>query len=253
MNRLEGIDAESRELAAALLRGETPDDAEYIYNGRNRLFVTTLPDGRKVCVKAFRKLGMFRGLIYGLLSTPKARASYRNAMRLRELGFETPAPLAYAEERGMAGCRVMRSYYICEALDGWREIRWWEKWPDRDAMVSALGKEMVRLMKAGVLFRDFSPGNVLVKGNDPYRFAYVDVNRTKFGVRSRRKMMSMFKRINIVEDETRRLGRAVADAAGWDRDETERKAARQLRRFLWMKNDVLHPMKNFFKRLVGKN
>lgn len=253
MNRMEAASEEALTLAGQLLAGELPPGAECIYNGRNRLYALTLPSGRRVCVKAFRRPGAFRGLIYGILSTPKSEKSYRNASRLTELGFMTPAPLAHAEERLWGGLRLGRSFYVCDMLEGATEIRDWQTWPDRDVMVEALGVEVARLMRAGVLFRDFSPGNVLVTNRNPYRFAYVDVNRTDFGVRSRLRMMSMFKRINIIEEETKRLARATARAMSWSEEDTQREALTVLRRFLWMKDEFLHPMKRFFKRLVGKN
>ena len=107
-----------------------------------------------------------------------------------------------------------------------------------------------RLFRAGVLFRDFSPGNVLLRTGTPageYRFVYVDVNRTDFGVRSRRRLMSMFRRINIVEAETSRLARALARDMGWDPEATRLRALGVLRRFLWLKDDVQKPLKRLIR------
>lgn len=252
MNRIEAVSKEVENVAKRFLAGEIPTEAECIYDGRNKLYKLTLPSGQAVCVKAFRRLGIIRGLNYALFSRPKSVASYRNARRLLELGFKTPAPLAHAEEMLCGGLRLGRSVYICELLEGAEEIRNWQERADRDEMVAALGVEVARLMQAGVLFRDFSPGNVLIEAGSHYQFTYVDVNRTDFGVHSRRRMMSMFKRINIIPEETARLARAVAPAMGWNTAQTEQKALQILHRFLWMKDDVLHPLKRFFKRLIGK-
>lgn len=241
------IEKEAQELANTLLKSGVPADAECVYNGRNQLYTLQLPCGEKVNIKSFKRPGVLKGLIYGIFSTPKAEKSYRNAQRLRELGFDTPAPYAYAVERLWGGLRIGHSYYICRQLENFSEIRWWERRSDKQQMVDALGEEMKRLYEAGVLLRDFSPGNVLLVGTDPYRFAYVDVNRTDFGVRSKRRMMSMFKRINIVPEETERLARSFARAMRWDEDDTARRALNILHRFLWKKDSFLKPL----KRAIG--
>ncbi len=83
----------------------------------------------------------------------------------------------------------------------------WELREDRDELVEALGREMARLTAAGVLFRDFA-GECPAETMTAAAFTFVDVNRTDFNVKSRRRMMTMFRRINIVPEETARLARA---------------------------------------------
>ena len=95
-----------------------------------------------------------------------------------------------------------------------------------------------------LLRNDTAPGD--------YRFVYVDVNRTDFGVRSRRRLMSMFQRINIVEAETERLAAALARAMGWNERDTRLRALGVLRRFLWKKDTIQKPVKRFLRSLVGK-
>lgn len=242
--------AELRGLADLLTRGEIPSGAELVYDGRNRLYVHTLADGRRVNIKAFRRGGLIKGLIYGRLRTDKARRSYNNAQRLLSLGFDTPEPLMACSLRSGGRWRLERAFYVCAQEDNVTDTRWWERRPDRDAMVEALGQEMARLFRAGVLFRDFSPGNVLLRTDTPrgeYRFVYVDVNRTDFGVRGRRKLMTMFRRINIVEAETERLAGALARTMGWNQRATQLRALGVLRRFLWLKDDVQKPLKRLLK------
>lgn len=237
-------------LAGTLLRGEIPTGAELVYDGRNRLYVHTLPSGRKVNIKAFRRGGALKKLIYGRLRFDKGRHSYDNARRLLALGFDTPQPLMTCSARSAGRWFLERAFYVCAQEDAVRQTRCWEEWPDRDALVEALGQEMGRLFRAGVLFRDFSPGNVLLRTGTPageYRFVYVDVNRTDFGVRSRRRLMSMFRRINIVEAETSRLARALARDMGWDPEATRLRALVVLRRFLWLKDDVQKPLKRLIR------
>ena len=235
-------------LQKELLEKGIPPEAELIYNGRNKLYKLTLPSGLTVNIKAFRRLGIIRGMVYALFSAPKSVKSFRNSERLIELGFRVPLPYGHVEEREWGGMRLGRSYYISEQLEDFEETRCWENWPDKEDFCEALGAEMAKLYRQGVLFRDFSPGNVLLVSRKPYRFAYVDVNRTDFGVKSRRRMMTMFKRINIVPDETARLARAMARSMGWEQDATEKEALGILRRFLWWKDDFMKPIKRMFRR-----
>ena len=247
----ERVKKESLELAASLLESGVPGSAQLIYDGRNKLYVHTLPCGKRVNIKAFKRQGWFRGMVYALFTRPKSVKSYRNSKKLKALGFRVAEPLAHSEERLWGGLRLGRAYYVSEQLENYHETRNWETWdgaeglPDKERLCDALGAEMTRLYRAGVLFRDFSPGNVLV--DSELNFAYVDVNRTDFGVRSRRKMMTMFKRINIVPAETARLARAFAKEMGWDVAVTEAEALEVLRRFLWWKDTFWRTLKNLIK------
>lgn len=242
-------DAPLYELAARLVRDGMLADARVIYSGRNTLFTVNAGE-RVACVKAFRRVRFIKGVIYGFFRRSKARSSFENASRLRSMGFDSPAPLAYCETRTRLGL-YDRGYYICDYHPELVETRCWERWPDRDAFVGALGREMGRLADAGVLFEDFSPGNVMCRRGPGggYEFWYVDVNRTRFDVWSRRRLMSMFKRINIVEAETARLARAFARDRGEDPARVEAEALGVLRRFLFWKDHVQKPVKRFFKRL----
>lgn len=238
-------------LKTDLCAGCEPQGARVIYAGRNRLYTVALPDGTVACVKDFKRAGLLKGIIYGFFRDSKAHRSFDNARRLLDMGFDTPAPLGWCETHKRLGL-LDRAYYICEFRPDVAETRCWEEWPDRDAFVDALGREMARLFRAGVLFEDFSPGNVMYRreADGNYRFCYVDVNRTRFGRHGRRKLMTMFRRINIVEAETGRLARATARALDENPDRMERRALRVLRRFLFSKDRVQKPLKRFFRRLI---
>lgn len=232
-------------LSSRLLREGVPEEAELVYDGRNRLYVYTLPSGLRVNIKAFRKLGLLRGLIYGLFARSKARKSYENSHRLLNAGFMVPYPYSYAEKKWLGGMCLKQAYYLSAQLDGARETRYWESWADRDAFVDALGIELSKIMDAGILFRDFSPGNVMLLSKAPYRFAYVDVNRMNFGVKSQRRLNTMFSRINQIPEETARLGRAFARARGLDEKQWESIALESVRK-LQRKKAILHSIRDFF-------
>ncbi|MCM1370218.1 MAG: hypothetical protein NC204_07605 [Candidatus Amulumruptor caecigallinarius] len=241
--------AACRTLIDRMLVNGVPAEAVKIYDGRNKLYKYRLPSGEMVNIKAFRRPGVLKGLIYGIFTTPKSEKSYRNACELLKLGISTPTPYAHGEKRAWFGLKLEASYYVCHHEDNVEEVRFWEKWEDRDKFVEALGAEMSHLFKQGVFFRDFSPGNVLLASRKPYKFIYVDVNRTTFNVKSRRKMMQMFKRINIVPAETERLARVVARNMGWNQDYTVAEALQILKKFLWKKDSLLRPVKTFFYKI----
>lgn len=270
-DRLEVACREAQTLCRRILEDGLPEEAELTYSGRNQLYAVPLKCGVTANVKVFKRPGALRGIIYGIFARPKSLKSFVNARRLLSLGISTPEPLAHLEERIWGGLRLARSCYVCVHIKEAEEIRCWEDRADRDELVEALGREMARLTEAGVLFRDFSPGNVLLKqdrrttpthldrsnlengsmlsdaSRHGYAFTFVDVNRTDFNVRSRRRMMTMFRRINIVPEETARLARAYARALGEDERAMETGALKTLRRFLWKKDILLATLKKLIR------
>lgn len=225
-----------------------PEDAEVIYCGRNVLYKTKI-DGVTFVVKQFRKPHFVNSIVYTNFRSSKAARSFANARRMLELGFNTPAPVAYAEAR--SGFRLIDSIYVSLELRDASELRQWERRADADELVQALGAEMYRLMKAGVWHKDFSPGNVLFTGlgDSGYVFHYVDLNRMQFDVRNRAKLMRMFRAINLSLYETAKLARVFAVIAGEDPDRTEDEALLQLLGYLNGRYRKLR-LRMFRKRLI---
>ncbi len=230
-------------LAETLAGKGVPPEAECIYRGRNRIY-RLVYEGVEVNIKAFRVPGNIKSYIYGAM-TSKARRSYDNSVRLQELGFNVPDPIAYVEIHD--GPALKESYYVCRQLHA-KDVRLWENMPDNEPLVRAVALELSRLHKAGVWHKDFSPGNVLYTGNaaSGYKMYLIDVNRMQFGVTSKRSLMDNFRAINIVPEETERLARYYAEYMGLDPDATSREALRVLRRFL-RKKDILHGLKRIVK------
>lgn len=184
------------------------DDAKVIYRGRN---IVAEVDG--LCVKAFAVPGAIKSLIYGSMRRPKARRAYENALRLRELDIYTPCPAGYV--LNTSGSLLRESYYVCDMLRDYSELRGIEKRPDFDALAAALARFMLDLHRKGVFFKDFTQGNVLFKEEgDNYRFALVDINRMEFGVTDHRKLYTNFGSTLDTEAGQRTLARHYAAAAG---------------------------------------
>lgn len=195
-----------------------PADANVFFRWRNTLAVANTPRG-EVNIKQFKLPNFINALIYSTFRHSKARRSYEFACRLIELGICTPTPIAYIENRH--GIRLRDSYYLSEQIKA-SEIRYVNSHPDEKGVLEAFGREMVRLHKAGIYMRDFSPGNILFNEdeNGEYRFFYVDLNRLNFNVTSANKLMEMFR---IIVEDTRQLeivARSYAIQAGLNVEST---------------------------------
>ena len=184
-----------RTLAHQLQDSGMPEQTQIIYQGRNTIGVL---DG--LCIKSYKRLGVIKGLIYSFFRLPKAERAYFAAERLRELGIDTPAPrvLVICNKGG----RVNRSYYVCDYYDGWETLRGVEKRSDFKALAVALAAFMKDIHSKGVLLKDFSQGNVLFRkdGEGNFHFAVVDINRIRFGVEDRSRLLSAFGKILDTHD-----------------------------------------------------
>ncbi len=180
--------ASDEQLLRCLAARGLPDNVRVIYRGRNIVAATA---DERLCIKAFGVPGFIKGIIYGFFRTPKAVRAYRNALKLRELGINTPAPRGAVT---VSECGILRqSYYVCDMLHGWHDLRGVEGRPDFDSIARALAAFMLRLHRLGVLMKDFTQGNVLFReSGGGYEFALVDINRMKFGVSDRRILLGNF-------------------------------------------------------------
>ncbi|MCM1520544.1 MAG: lipopolysaccharide kinase InaA family protein [Lachnoclostridium sp.] len=195
-----------------------PDDAQLIYNGRNRIWRVMI-DGMPVIVKAFRRPRLLNALIYKTFRKSKAYRSYHNSLRLMQLGFSVPAPIAYAEVS--VGPLLADSYYFSAEVKG-DDLRYWERRTDCRELEAALAGEVNRIINAGVCHLDLSPGNVIftrdATGN--YTFSYIDLNRMKFDVSDYDRLLTAaFQRLNELEP-TLSVARQYALQSGQDVDET---------------------------------
>lgn len=210
-------------LVDTVVAGGLPADSRMVYDGpRNTVVAVATEAVGDVSIKAFKIPIWINRIAYGMLRASKAARSFNNAMRLLSLGFDTPEPIAYAEQRtlGLFG----RSYYFCRHINGVHEVRDIERLPECGAILREIAALMVRLHRAGVLVKDFSPGNVLYRTDREGKRHYmlVDINRMAFDVHDRERQMSMFARLLNTEELTAQLAqdycREAGIAAGADTD-----------------------------------
>ncbi len=169
---------------------ESWDYGDIIYQGRNTL--------RKIdgtISKKFATPPIWRGIIYGFFRKSKARRSYEYALKLQGL---TPAPIAYRELRY---CGILReSWYACkqsECQHTFNELINCPDFPNRTAILQAIGRFTATLHRQGVLHADYSGGNILFN-DDGSLVQVIDLNRIRFHKNIGTKQgLKNFERLNI--------------------------------------------------------
>ena len=167
---------------------------ETVHWGRNYLYATLLetPSGPlEVVVKQFRNQGWRRRWERRLRGSKAAR-SWRVAAALMAAGIATPRPVALVESSAPAG----PSFLVTEKLVGAFEVRHFFRRLNGDepagdfpaveplAFLAELGGMARRLHDAGIVYRDLSLGNILVRpGADGLELYLVDLNRARTGQR----------------------------------------------------------------------
>ena len=165
----------------ALLDGS---DCEILHEGRNRVAVLSLPrkDGTKadIVIKEFRSRGINK--LKSIFLPGKASKAWTGAHRLLEREIDTPFPVAYLEERRRFSLR--RSYYLSERIEGVEEVRSLFRSLSSqklESLLLALARCLSTCHQRGVLHRDLSDGNILVRKSNQnhYQFFLIDTNRVR--------------------------------------------------------------------------
>jgi serine/threonine protein kinase len=159
-------------------------DTEILLDRRNRVGVVALPqqDESKVdiVIKEFRSRGVNR--LKSLFLRGKAFKSWRGAVALVERGIDTPSPVAYLEKR--KDLFLDQSFFLAERIGGIEEIRFlFPKFPPSELrrLLISLSQHLSTCHKKGILHRDLSDGNILVKKDKQgeFRFYLIDTNRIR--------------------------------------------------------------------------
>lgn len=146
---------------------------ETIHKARNEIKIYEHGNA-KINVKKFCIPPVINRFIYSaLIRTPKAKRAYNNALEIRKRGFNTPKPLGYIIERGP--WLINHSYFVSEQVEGMRPVG---HGCENTDLIKALAKYTAQLHEAGLLHRDFTPGNILYsESGGAYTFSMVDINR----------------------------------------------------------------------------
>jgi len=145
---------------------------------------------RDIVVKEFSSRGLVR--LKSLFQDSKAARAWRGALALKERRLGTASPAAYLEKRKHGF--VERSFFFAARVDGATEIRGLFRSlqaAELEPLLSALAAFLSECHDRGVLHRDLSDGNVLVKTDDlgGVLFYLLDTNRIRL-----RKRLGEFRR-----------------------------------------------------------
>lgn len=218
---------------------------EKVFEVRNRIY-RHIEDGNIMAIKCFSIPNFINRIAYSYLRPGKARRSFMNSLKLQQAGIKVPAPIAFREvyRNGL----LAESFYVSEFIDNLKEVREWHRSPDRDRIVNGVAKVMADLHRAGIFFRDFSPGNILY--DKDWNFYLVDVNRMDFNCHNPILLFRNFRAIHSDIEEVIRLAEIYCRYTPFEdidpRDIIE--VARD------QKIDYINEKKwhRFFKRLINK-
>jgi len=159
-------------------------ETEILLDSRNRVGVVTLPfQGQKkvdVVIKEFRSRGVNK--LKSLFLSGKAFRAWQGGMTLKEKEIDTPPPVACLEKK--KGLFLDESFFLTERISGVQEIRFlFLKLPSGELrdLLASLSRYLSLCHERGVLHRDLSDGNILVKKGKSGEFKYylIDTNRVR--------------------------------------------------------------------------
>ncbi|MDO4770364.1 lipopolysaccharide kinase InaA family protein [Porphyromonas sp.] len=157
-------------------------EGKTIYQERNEIKTFSMEDGVTINVKRFTVPNIINKHVYAFFRKPKAVRAYKNALRLKTLGINTPEPIGYMVYRTLWSIR--HSYLVTFQSHLTRTMYefGYSNLDGRDDIVRAFAHFTADLHDKGVYHKDFSPGNILFDKNEHggYDFSLVDINRIKF-------------------------------------------------------------------------
>jgi hypothetical protein len=156
--------------------------SESIHKARNELKIIEL-NGIKCVVKSFKVPHAINRVAYTFFRDGKAKKSYLNAIKLTELGINTPEPIGVIEFFSFG--LLSESFFISvyEPYDFTIREVFHHKVENYEEILKEFAKFTYELHQKGVWHVDYSLGNILVtKNEDSYKFSLVDINRMEFKI-----------------------------------------------------------------------
>jgi len=228
-------------------------DGKEIYGGsRNTLKIFKVESSTNLIlnIKSFKIPNFINQLIYRYIRKSKAARSYKYGMELKRLGFNTPTPIAYLEERTFF--TLKRSYFVCQHLNYDFTIREVINQPhlkDYVYIVKLFTKFTFDLHENGIEFLDHSPGNTLIcKSDDGYQFYLVDLNRMNLNKKmSFDDKMKNFSRVVSNDDFRVLVSKEYAKLSGLDEKKVYEKMTQESVKFRASFHNK-KKIKSFFKK-----
>jgi len=152
----------------------------HVDNNAVRCFAIT-ELGREIVVKRYQKNVKMERLVYSIFKKCQAEKAYYNAIKLLELGIETPNPIGFVKQTKIG--LMDYCYFACEkstakSLD---TLVKYGRLLDYDLAMS-IARYMVTLHTKGILHHNLKEGNILYyqDGDTNYHFILVDNNTIEF-------------------------------------------------------------------------
>ncbi len=219
-----------------------------IYDKRNVIKIVEF-EGKKYVVKSFKRPHLLNQIIYRFFRDSKAKRSFVNSMKLKQLGVNTPKPIGYIEFP--TPFRFKESFYISEFFDFDFEIRAVFKdksFKDRENILKRFIEYTYKLHQKKVHHIDYSPGNILVKRvGDSYEFSIIDVNRMEFVEFDDDLRMQNLAKLSNDREDNEFMIKCYADISQKD----EKSLSLLLNKYLQKQQAYLN-RKKILKRLKGK-
>ncbi len=167
-------------------------------------------------IKSFKCPTIINQVAYKYFRKSKAKRSFENAVYLLSKNVGTPEPIAYAEIFSILGLKD--SYYASKHLDydlTFRELVNNPDFPERELILSEFTKFTYLLHENGILFKDHSPGNTLIKKeNGIYNFFLVDLNRMVFKTLTMEERVKNFSRLTPRKEMVEKMSKSYAELTG---------------------------------------
>lgn len=157
---------------------------EILLDSRNRIgiFNASLGNGKTtyVVIKEFYTYGINK--LKSTFLPSKALKSWRGSNALLERDIKTPLPIAYLEKR--KSIFLDQSFFLSEMEKDVEEIRGlFLKLPDDELreILKSLARFLSYCHEKGILHRDLSDGNILVRKTESNKFVFnlIDTNRIR--------------------------------------------------------------------------
>ena len=188
-------------------------EGELVYAGRNQLKCYSV-EGYDIIVKRYKVPHLINRIAYTFFRPSKAKRAYEYALKLLDLGVNTPAPIAYIEQKSFG--LLNHGYFISIYEKDYTDIRpLMTGVQTNDALLQDLSSYIAEFHNKGVLHFDMSPGNILYKEVDHhFQFSLIDINRMQFLPKiSDEKRFKSFKQLSDNKAVLTRIAQLYASAS----------------------------------------
>ncbi len=213
-----------------------------IHKARNEIKIIDFK-GKKLIVKAFKIPHLLNKIIYTFFRDTKAKKSYENSLRISKF---VPKAIGYIEFRSFG--LLSESYFISEQFEydfTIREAITQADFKDRENIFKELAKFTFLLHEDGILHKDYSPGNILIKRSEyAYEFKIVDINRMEFKELSLEERLKNFSQLWAKDEDLKIIIEEYSRLINQDQVSCFKKAVEYSQKH--------KDRKNFKKRLKGR-